>query len=125
MTSTKRDPVAQDRGRPSLARNKNCTGLAGKMNSRPDHGETSYRGSGRLTGRKALITGGDFRHGPRGGDRLCPRRRRRGDRLSALRETGRKGSHRADQAEGRRAVALPGDSSEEVLLQNARGRGGS
>ncbi|MBV8592682.1 MAG: SDR family oxidoreductase [Caulobacteraceae bacterium] len=25
----------------------------------PDHGETSYRGSGRLAGRKALITGGD------------------------------------------------------------------
>ncbi|MFC0169361.1 SDR family oxidoreductase [Pseudoduganella danionis] len=34
-------------------------GLAGKMSPRPDHGETSYRGSGRLQGRKALITGGD------------------------------------------------------------------
>lgn len=34
-------------------------GLAAKMNPKPDHGETSYRGSGRLTGRKALITGGD------------------------------------------------------------------
>jgi NAD(P)-dependent dehydrogenase (short-subunit alcohol dehydrogenase family) len=34
-------------------------GLAGKMEPRPDHGEKSYRGSGRLTGRKALITGGD------------------------------------------------------------------
>ena len=34
-------------------------GLAGKMNPRPDHGETSYKGSGRLAGRKALITGGD------------------------------------------------------------------
>jgi NAD(P)-dependent dehydrogenase (short-subunit alcohol dehydrogenase family) len=29
------------------------------MDSRPDHGEQSYRGSGRLTGKKALITGGD------------------------------------------------------------------
>jgi len=29
------------------------------MQPRPDHGETSYRGSGRLKGRKALITGGD------------------------------------------------------------------
>jgi divalent metal cation (Fe/Co/Zn/Cd) transporter len=29
------------------------------MTPRPDHGETSYRGSGRLAGRKALITGGD------------------------------------------------------------------
>jgi NAD(P)-dependent dehydrogenase (short-subunit alcohol dehydrogenase family) len=34
-------------------------GLAGKMEPRPDHGENSYRGSGRLVGRKALITGGD------------------------------------------------------------------
>ena len=29
------------------------------MIPRPDHGETSYKGSGRLLGRKALITGGD------------------------------------------------------------------
>jgi NAD(P)-dependent dehydrogenase (short-subunit alcohol dehydrogenase family) len=34
-------------------------GLASKMEPRPDHGEKSYRGSGRLAGRKALITGGD------------------------------------------------------------------
>lgn len=34
-------------------------GLASKMDPRPDHGETSYVGSGRLRGRKALITGGD------------------------------------------------------------------
>jgi NAD(P)-dependent dehydrogenase (short-subunit alcohol dehydrogenase family) len=29
------------------------------MRLRPDHGEDSYRGSGRLTGKRALITGGD------------------------------------------------------------------
>lgn len=34
-------------------------GLAGKMIPRPDHGEESYRGTGKLQGRKALITGGD------------------------------------------------------------------
>ena len=34
-------------------------GLASRMNPRPDHGEKSYRGSGRLAGRKALVTGGD------------------------------------------------------------------
>jgi NAD(P)-dependent dehydrogenase (short-subunit alcohol dehydrogenase family) len=34
-------------------------GLASKMTPRPDHGETTYRGSGRLSGRKALVTGGD------------------------------------------------------------------
>ena len=34
-------------------------GLASQMTPRPDHGEDSYQGSGRLLGRKALITGGD------------------------------------------------------------------
>jgi NAD(P)-dependent dehydrogenase (short-subunit alcohol dehydrogenase family) len=34
-------------------------GLASKMIPPPDHGEKTYRGSGRLAGRKALITGGD------------------------------------------------------------------
>ena len=34
-------------------------GLARNMDPKPDHGESSYRGSGRLAGRKALITGGD------------------------------------------------------------------
>jgi NAD(P)-dependent dehydrogenase (short-subunit alcohol dehydrogenase family) len=34
-------------------------GLASKMTPPPDHGETTYRGSGKLTGRRALITGGD------------------------------------------------------------------
>ena len=34
-------------------------GLACKMEPPPDHGEDSYKGSGRLLGRKALITGGD------------------------------------------------------------------
>jgi NAD(P)-dependent dehydrogenase (short-subunit alcohol dehydrogenase family) len=34
-------------------------GLTEPMNPVPDHGEKSYRGSGRLTGLRALITGGD------------------------------------------------------------------
>jgi len=34
-------------------------GLTAKMDPRPDHGETSYRGSGRLAGKRAIITGGD------------------------------------------------------------------
>ncbi|VEF11896.1 short chain dehydrogenase/reductase family oxidoreductase [Pseudomonas fluorescens] len=34
-------------------------GLAGKMDPRPDHGESSYQGSQQLAGRRALITGGD------------------------------------------------------------------
>src|SRR5689334_2525389 len=34
-------------------------GTTAQMNPRPDHGEKSYKGSGRLNGRKAVITGGD------------------------------------------------------------------
>lgn len=34
-------------------------GLTGRMEPRPDHGEASYTGTGLLTGRKALVTGGD------------------------------------------------------------------
>ncbi len=34
-------------------------GRTDAMNPRPDHGEESYRGSGRLEGKKAIITGGD------------------------------------------------------------------
>ena len=34
-------------------------GLTSKMEPAPDHGEQSYKGSGRLVGKKAIITGGD------------------------------------------------------------------
>lgn len=34
-------------------------GSTADMEPQPDHGETTYRGSGRLSARKALITGGD------------------------------------------------------------------
>ena len=34
-------------------------GRTGEMKPRPDHGEESYRGSGRLAGKAAVITGAD------------------------------------------------------------------
>jgi len=34
-------------------------GLTKDMRDEPDHGETTYRGSGRLDGKRAVITGGD------------------------------------------------------------------
>jgi len=53
------DPTKQYR-RPRFPRqSQRVPGLAKKMSPQPDHGETSYRGSGRLPNRKALITGGD------------------------------------------------------------------
>ena len=53
------DPVNRYPKPPFKKQSQPWPGLAGKMEPRPDHGETSYRGSGRLAGRKALITGGD------------------------------------------------------------------
>jgi hypothetical protein len=39
-------------------------GATGAMKPVPDHGETTYRGCGRLIGKKAAITGGDSGIGP-------------------------------------------------------------
>src|SRR5882757_4364760 len=53
------DPTSKFPRPPFAKQSQPWPGLAGKMDPKPDHGETSYCGSGRLTGRKALITGGD------------------------------------------------------------------
>ncbi|MFZ5712247.1 MAG: SDR family oxidoreductase [Bradyrhizobium sp.] len=53
------DPVSRFPKPPFKKQSQPWPGLAGKMEPRPDHGETTYKGSGRLAGRKALITGGD------------------------------------------------------------------
>jgi NAD(P)-dependent dehydrogenase (short-subunit alcohol dehydrogenase family) len=57
--SSKEDPRDKYPKPPFEEQTQPWPGLAGKMNPKPDHGETSYHGSGRLAGRKALITGGD------------------------------------------------------------------
>ena len=47
------------------------------MDPTPDHGERSYKGSGRLAGKKAIITGGDSASAmpsqlpTRGKERIC------------------------------------------------------
>ena len=53
------DPTSKYPKPPFAKQSQPWPGLAGKMDPKPDHGETTYRGSGRLAGRKALITGGD------------------------------------------------------------------
>jgi NAD(P)-dependent dehydrogenase (short-subunit alcohol dehydrogenase family) len=57
--STMEDPRSKYPKPPFREQTQPWPGLARNMNPKPDHGETSYRGSGRLAGRKALITGGD------------------------------------------------------------------
>ena len=92
-------------------------GLASKMQPRPDHGETSYKGSGRLNGRKALITGGDSGMGRaaaiamarEGADVVInhlPQEQSDADEVIALiRSAGRKG------------VSIPGDLREEAFCK--------
>ena len=41
------------------AQQQDVPGVLGKMEPKPDHGEESYRGAGKLTGKAAVITGGD------------------------------------------------------------------
>jgi NAD(P)-dependent dehydrogenase (short-subunit alcohol dehydrogenase family) len=57
--ATLKDPRTKYRTEPFPEQRQPWPALASKMNPRPDHGETSYRGSGRLAGRKALLTGAD------------------------------------------------------------------
>ena len=56
---TMQDPRTQYPQPPFPKQPQKAPGLARKMEPKPDHGEESYVGSGQLTGRKALITGGD------------------------------------------------------------------
>ena len=44
---------------PFPAQKQSMPGSTGAMQPRPDHGESSYKGSGKLKGMKAVITGGD------------------------------------------------------------------
>ena len=53
------DPTTKYPQPPFEKQSQEWPGLASRMNPRPDHGEQSYVGSGRLLGRKALITGAD------------------------------------------------------------------
>jgi len=93
-------------------------GLASKMNPRPDHGEKSYQGSGRLTGRKALITGGDsgmgraaaIAYAREGADvaiNYYPTEESDAQEVLAL-----------IKAAGRKGILIPGDLREETFCQN-------
>ncbi|HVL36677.1 MAG TPA: SDR family oxidoreductase [Burkholderiales bacterium] len=53
------DPRRQQPQQPFPPQHQEPPGLEAKMQPRPDYGEASYRGAGRLMHRKALITGGD------------------------------------------------------------------
>ncbi|MFB7616868.1 SDR family oxidoreductase [Kitasatospora sp. NPDC056181] len=56
---TPQDPTDQHPKPPFPEQSQSHPGSGEQMRPSPDHGETSYRGTGRLTGRVALITGAD------------------------------------------------------------------
>ena len=58
-TVTPRDPRTKYTSEPFREQPQPWPALQSRMTPRPDCGEASYKGSGRLAGRKALITGGD------------------------------------------------------------------
>ena len=103
------DPTTKYPKPPFDSQSQPWPGLASKMDPKPDHGETSYKGSGRLAGRKALITGGDsgmgraaaIAYAREGADvaiNYFPTEEPDAQEVIAL-----------IKAEGRKAVAIPGD----------------
>lgn len=92
-------------------------GLAGRMNPRPDHGETSYKGSGRLTGRKALITGGDSGIGRAAAIAYAREGADVAINYLPAEEPDAREVVQLIRAEGRKAVALPGDIKDEAFCK--------
>jgi NAD(P)-dependent dehydrogenase (short-subunit alcohol dehydrogenase family) len=92
-------------------------GLASKMNPKPDHGEASYKGSGRLAGMKALITGGDSGMGRAAA--IAYAREGADVAINYLpdEEPDAKEVIALIEKEGRKVVALPGDLRDEAFCE--------
>jgi NAD(P)-dependent dehydrogenase (short-subunit alcohol dehydrogenase family) len=88
-------------------------GLTGATEPRPDHGEETYRGNAKLTGKRALITGGDSGIGR--AVAIAFAREGADVAISYLSEEQEDAEDTAElvRAEGRTALLLPGDIREE------------
>ncbi len=86
-------------------------GRTDAMDPRPDHGEDSYRGSGKLTGKKTIVTGGDSGIGR--AVALAFAREGADVLIAYLDEHDDAEATKAlVEAEGRQAVLVPGDTSD-------------
>lgn len=92
-------------------------GLAGKMDPKPDHGETSYRGSGRLAGRKALITGGDSGLGRAAAIAYAREGADVAINYLPAEEPDAREVIQLIEAAGRKGVAIPGDLRDETFCR--------
>jgi NAD(P)-dependent dehydrogenase (short-subunit alcohol dehydrogenase family) len=110
---TMQDPRIQFPQPPFPKQPQPVPGIAADMDPRPDHGEDSYVGSGKLTGRKALVTGGDSGIGRAAA--IAYAREGADVAISYLpsEEEDAKAVIALIEAEGRTALALPGDITDE------------
>ena len=92
-------------------------GLASRMTPKPDHGETSYKGSGRLAGRKALITGGDFGMGRAAAIAFAREGADVAINYLPVEEPDAKEVVELIRAEGTKAVPIPGDLQDEAFCR--------
>ena len=111
----KDDPTTKYPKPPFRSQSQPWPGLANQMDPRPDHGETSYRGSGRLRGRKALITGGDSGMGRAAAIAFAREGADVAISYYPSEEPDAREVIELIEKEGRVAVALPGDIRDETL----------
>lgn len=112
-TSVLEDPTTKYPKPPFNEQSQPWPGLARDMNPRPDHGEISYKGSGRLQGRKALITGGDSGMGRAAAIAYAREGADVAINYYPTEEPDAQEVIDLIKAEGRNAVAIPGDITSE------------
>ena len=111
------DPTTKYPKPPFKGQSQPWPGLASQMDPRPDHGETSYKGSGRLAGRKALITGGDSGMGRAAAIAYAREGADVAINYYPTEEPDAREVIALIKAEGRKAIAIPGDLRNEAFCQ--------